>query len=179
VKTAILYDKSGERPELELSDAWWLGSTAYWGTRRASHVLGARDAAEAINWLEDLGEIDELQFWGHGKPGKFFIGREVMTPQRLARVRVRGVFWIRACASFAGLKGHNLALDLADALDCKVAGHTFNIGPLQSGLRTLSPGRRPSWGLREGLDAAGKPKGSALWHPRTITVLHTSIPRGW
>ena len=92
--------------------------------------------------------------------------------------------WLRTCEAFGARAGLDFAQSLSDFFGVNVAGHTFIIGALQSGLRALSPGGRPTWSPAEGL-AEGTPEQPkrALWsgasHPRTITCFANEVPRSW
>src|SRR5437762_849941 len=68
----------------------------------------------------------------------------------------RALVWLRTCEAFGADDGQAFAARLADTLGARVAGHTFIIGAVQSGLRTLAPGSRPTWSSAEGI-AEGTP----------------------
>lgn len=92
--------------------------------------------------------------------------------------------WLRTCEAFGGERGHDFAVALANGFGAKVAGHTFIIGALQSGLRALLPGRRPRWspaeGIKEGTASAPKrAKHSLPGRPRTVTCFSSTIPTAW
>ena len=68
-----------------------------------------------------------------------------------------------------------------DFFGCRAAGHTYIIGPLQSGLHAIAPGGTPHWSTYEGLDVGSpeKPR-RALWSipgaPNTISCLRVNLP---
>ena len=101
-------------------------------------------------------------------------------------MRVKKLFWLRTCASFAGVAGHTFAKSLAHMLQCRVAGHTHNISLLHSGLHSLRPGEAPTWGSTEGWVQAkrmghtvDKIASSGPFSPNTITFMHSSFPATW
>lgn len=85
------------------------------------------------------------------------------------------------CETFGAEIGQRFAKAWVDFFNCRAAGHTYIIGPFQSGLHILKPGEEPNWspweGLKDGTPAAPK---HALWSrpsvPNTITCLHGRIP---
>ena len=190
----MVYDATDTRPGPEMLDAWRLGSAVYRATRAVDSVFPAKSWTEAIMWLIGLGPVDEVQVWGHGGPGAAYIGKSVLVGDGLdtklpggsvhhagvlRAVHVKRLFWLRTCASFAGRPGRRFATDLSRALRCRVAGHTYNIGPLQSGLHSVRPNEVPSWDEGEGWDAFGKIKSSTPWAPNTISMFHSSFPDRW
>ena len=180
----MVYDNSSQTPEIELADSWQLGGWLYRRFGKLDASRGFSSWAKAIAWLRDFKYVDEVQFWGHGSPGALWIGRERLHVPDLKGLDVRNLFWARTCSSFAGYPGQRLAWELAQTLGCRVAGHTYKIGPFQSGLRTLAPTEMASWSPYEGvikgdstapLDTAW----STPWAPRTINCLQSEIPSGW
>ncbi len=186
-----------------LSTAWAAGATLYRRLDRIDAAFGARSWDEALGWLASYARgqpIEEIQYWGHGRWGRVFIDREMLDAsalapnhrlaRRIAAVRERlvpdgrALVWLRTCEAFGATKGQEFAKRLADGLGARVAGHTFIIGALQSGLHGLSPGRTPNWpadeGLREGTpDAPARAHGSGLGLPNTITCLEGTVPEPW
>jgi hypothetical protein len=95
--------------------------------------------------------------------------------------RLRGpdaLVWFRTCGAFGGAAGHAFAIACAARFGCRVGGHTFVIGPLQSGLHTVTPTLPPSWPLDEGQNGHGLLPSTPM-APHTITCLHGAIPAGW
>jgi hypothetical protein len=124
----------------------------------------------------------ELQWWGDGSPGAPRINGK--TPpddfwQTLSSlVTPESLIWFRMCSVFFGDKGRAFAQATARTLGCRVAGHTYVIGPWQSGLRTLRPGQTPDlhW-LYTGADWTQVKSGP--FRPRTIFCTRMSVPGGW
>lgn len=177
-KRVMIYDASDTKPGVELADAWAAGGWLYRGLRRLDVCRGFTSWKQALDWIESLQAVDEVQYWGHGSPGAVWLAGQRLNVDELARIKVRNLFWLRTCASFAGAPGHELASKMSRVLGCRVAGHTHNIGPLQSGLHSLRPGAEPAWPDSEGI-AGGKAKRSTPLAPNTITCLHGSFPESW
>lgn len=187
-----------------LSDAWAAGRHLYRGLGRIDASRGVASWAEALDWLGAVApgaSIADVQYWGHGRWGRALVADDVLDAAALApghplhagllRLRARllpgrdGLFWLRTCETFGLALGKRFARDLADFLGCRVAGHTYVIGALQSGLHSLSPGEVPSWpddeGVPEGHRGPAEPaagRWSRLWEPNTITCLQGKIPEG-
>lgn len=179
----MVYDATDTVPDqLELADSWKLGGVLYKLVKQVDHIIAATSWAQAVKELNAIKQpIEEIQFWGHGCPGKFFIAGKPLDDLVLEAItfKVKNLVWFRSCGTFAGSRGHNFAKKIARKFQCQVAGHTFIIGPLQSGLHSLKPGKEPSWSIEEGLDGKGKMKNSSPWAPNTITCLHADVPKGW
>jgi hypothetical protein len=159
---------------------------------------GASSWDEAMRWLSTVHptrSIAEIQFWGHGKWGCANFDHERLDlaalssehplHRRLEAVRERtsaqSLWWFRTCETFGAQPGHDFARAWTDWWGCRAAGHTYIIGPLQSGLHTLAPGGSPDWSLREGLlegspEEPQKARRSSPRAPNTITCLHGHIP---
>ncbi|MBL4689655.1 MAG: DUF4347 domain-containing protein, partial [Nannocystaceae bacterium] len=158
---------------------------------------------DALDWLATVRpeqSIAEVQYWGHGKWGKARVDNDVLDARALLpdhplhaglkRLRSRladgpdGLLWFRTCETFGAEAGQTFARDLSDFLGSRVAGHTFIIGHVQSGLHSLLPGAPVTWseteGVREGSPASPqRAYWSALKAPNTITCLRGSIPNGY
>lgn len=201
----MVYDRTcvGKLAPVGLSTAWGAGSVLYRGLGRLDAAFGATSWDDALAWLgtfEPSRAIAEIQYWGHGRWGHVLVDRDELDARafarghrlesRLAAVRERllphgdSLVWLRTCEAFGAKAGHDFAMRLADGLGARVAGHTFIIGALQSGLRGLLPGHSPSWSTEEGI-AAGTPErplrahGSGLLRPRTITCFAGEVPSEW
>lgn len=188
---------------LGLSTVWSAGAGVYHTLHRHDASFGARRWADALAWLasyEPERPIAEIQYWGHGKWGNVKIADDGLDAAALApehahapaidAIRDRllpngaSLVWLRTCEAFGADAGIDFAYRLAHRMRAKVAGHTFIIGALQSGLRVLEPGKRPRWssheGLCEGTPAAPKrAHTSRLLAPRTIHFMTNSFPRRW
>jgi hypothetical protein len=201
----MVYDRTcvGKRAPVGLSTAWSAGSVLYRGLGRLDGTFGATSWDEALSWLatfEPSHPIAEIQYWGHGQWGRALVDKDVLDAKalapghrlepRIAAVRERlvpggdALFWLRTCEAFGATAGLDFATRLADRLGSRVAGHTFIIGAIQSGLRGLRPGHTPDWSAGEGI-AKGTPDkplrahGSGLRRPRTITCFQGDVPPEW
>lgn len=200
----LVYDRTcTETYGFGLSTVWGAGSGVYSILRRQNGSFGATSWAEALAWIasyEPDRPIAELQYWGHGKWGCVYVDADGLGTGALApdhahapaidRIRDRllpngeSLVWLRTCEAFGADAGIDFAYRLAHRMRAKVAGHTYIIGALQSGLRVLEPGKRPRWsateGLREGSPAEPKRAyTSRLLAPRTIHFMTNSFPRKW
>lgn len=199
----MVYDRTCAKRGVGLSTAWFAGSILYRGLRRLDAAFGARSWDEALAWLatyEASRPIAEIQYWGHGRWGRVLVDEDVFDASalkpghRLYRsvlaVRERlvpngeALVWLRTCEAFGARAGLDFAERLSEGLGARVAGHTFIIGAIQSGLRALLPGRRPTWSADEGVaeGTADKPlraHASGPSRPRTISCLSNQIPEHW
>jgi hypothetical protein len=189
----------GLRPGL--SAAWRAGSILYRGLGRLDGSFGVTSWDEAFAWLaafEPSRPIAEIQYWGHGKWGRALVDGEAFDASALrqghrlhaglAAVRERlapdALLWFRTCETLGARAGHELAMRLADHLGARVAGHTFVIHGLQSGLHGVAPGVRPDWPADEGLaEGTAENPVRACWSaassPHTITCLDGEVPAAW
>jgi hypothetical protein len=194
----MIFDATGRggRGQWALTASWVAGARLYGALGRLDHHRGVHSWAEALEYLATVGDgrqsIDEVQFWGHGLVGRAFIGRDILDIDGLSRdhpmasawrrVRARltasSLWWFRTCDTFGTHTGHRFATALADDLGCRVAGHTFIIGPWQSGLHSLRPGQTPQWSVEEG-NVEGDNRWSRPGAPNTIHCLQGTIPAGW
>lgn len=162
--------------------AWPIGAGILKARGKLTHVGGFKDLADALQWSTGAGTgvVDQLEIWCHGFPGgikwgeQYYQGTLPMLDQVARAMAPGGVVWFRACRVFHGDKGIRFAGEAAGALRCLVAGHTYDIGPLQSGLHTMDPDERIAWPADEG---GAKP--SRPWHPNTIHCLQNDIPGGF
>jgi hypothetical protein len=78
-------------------------------------------------------------------------------------------------------EGHAFARAWTRYFQCRAAGHTYVIGPFQSGLHCLAPGAEPDWPTTEGLPTDEPHARAALWStpfaPNTITCFHGTVPQ--
>lgn len=180
----MVYDDA-ERSYLRAS--WMLGALLYRARSVFDLVIPARSWEEAIGALYSAAPktVDRLQFWGHGSPAAPYIASQRAPTQDLIdvlRSQMRGprsIAWFRACNIATGDHGRTWCGHLAQAAGCRIAAHTFIVGPLQSGLRVALPDTAPTWSTTEGVN----PDGSFAWSrwraPRTVTMLTTDVPEGW
>ncbi len=196
----MFYDDTCRRSRLGfgLTHSWVAGAVLYGALGKFDATRGVRNWEEALEWLATVGDgepIGEIQYWGHGKWGKVMIDGDPVTPRDLvgenprargfASVRERmtedSLWWFRTCETFGARVGHDFARRWTDFFGCRAAGHTYIIGPWQSGLHALRPGEEPNWaaieGIEEGSDDAPE---KALWSvpgaPNTISFLRPNLP---
>ncbi len=200
----VVYDATGRGPWFQplLTTSWRIGSGLYkrypQGVR-VDAIYGALSWTDAVAWLasvEPSQRIDEIQYWGHGLPGRVSLGADVLTSASLtspsltdsltddwravaARLSSTSLVWFRTCGAFGTAAGHAFATTTARFFNCRVAGHTFVIGPLQSGLHTVTPTSSPTWSVAEGQKPGGGLLQSQLWSPNTVSFLKGAIPAGW
>lgn len=180
-----------------LTHSWIAGDALYKALGRLDASFAAQDWDSALAWLGSFGdqEIDEIQFWGHGKWGRAMVARDTLNldslksrESRLLAIKERmhpdSLWWFRTCETIGADAGHRFAREWSEFFECPVAGHTFIIGPWQSGLHLLKPGESPHWTAWEGLaegspDAPKKSLWSTPFQPRTIHCLRSRVPSGW
>lgn len=188
MKLAI-YDAAENSP---VGWSWATGAKLYKAMGYFQHVVAAHswdDGLRRVNDLTSRYRINEIQFWGHGSPGKVFVagkwldvdGAHKIPLTRLgSSLEPNSFVWLRTCASFAGVPGRTLATELVSMLNARVAGSTFNIGfPWHSGQHSLRPNAVPAWPITEGLDVKGQPMGSAKKSPHTVPFAAMSLPDAW
>lgn len=190
----LVYDRTCLVRRGWLTTPWAAGSVLYRAMRRtdASHAATSWDTALA--WLAALPEpITELQYWGHGKWGRAFVGEDVLDASTIASGRLEplraalardALVWFRTCETVGAKAGIDFAERLADYTGARVAGHTFVIGFHQSGLHGVAPGMRADWSPSEGLEKGtpDEPVSAAWSHrkaPNTITCLRGAVPDAW
>ena len=199
----LIYDRTQKRGERALRGAWATGARVYRALGRVDAFHGAESWADALAWLSSF-RADEpvasVQFWGHGKWGAAFIGSDTLTHESLSTshalacpmtgLRARmlpggaSLFWFRTCETIGARAGQEFALRLSDRLGARVAGHTYVIAALQSGLHGLRPGEKPAWDAREGIskgtaEAPAEAKWSAADAPHTIHFMNNDVPEEW
>lgn len=201
----VIYDRSctGRHGLPGLTHAWAAGAWLYRGRGSIGAAFGARGWREAFAWIGRQSPdqpIAELQFWGHGKWGEARIGDERLAAaallpghslhKDLCALRERllpagaALWWFRTCETLGAAPGHDFARRYSEFFNARIAGHTYIIGPWQSGLHSLAPGQSPAWSLTEGLEA-GTPdrperaRWSSRREPNTIHCLNGVIPPGY
>jgi hypothetical protein len=198
----VLFDATQrQRRPRALGYSWQYGTQLYRALGRVDAAFGAHSFREAFAWLashQRERQIAELQFWGHGRWGRIMIDAEALDRQLLLpahqhhagfqqlreRLTPDALIWFRTCETLGAVAGQDFAARLADATGARIAGHTFIIGFLQSGLHCLRPGMSPHWPSSEGLargsaDAPEAALPSAPTAPNTITCLTGQIPDGY
>jgi hypothetical protein len=199
----MVYDRTcrGRRLLPGLSHSWWAGGHLYRWMGRVDAFAGVSSWAEALDWLaafEPDRPIAEVQYWGHGKWGVARIAREPIDRFALAdihplrprleaireRLAADALWWFRTCETFGAQPGLDFARAWTDFFGGRAAGHTFIIGPWQSGLHLLRAGQAPHWSREEGL-REGTPEEPRRAHwsrpraPNTITCFHGQVPAGY
>jgi len=183
-----------------LTHTWTAGGRLFRALNRIDFCQGFDNWYEAWMWLANVcpeEKISEIRYWGHGGPGRVWMGNESLGPYApvtskykslISRVQKRltddALIWFRTCSTFGADAGRVFAQNWAMNMNCRVAGHTHAIGFLQAGLHSLKPGDEPYWIYDEGIEqgTAEKPKkmsGSWLSSPNLITCLHGEIPNDW
>lgn len=200
----VVYDRTCRGRGLwpGLTHSWVVGSRLYQLRNQIDLSFGAAAFVEALTWLASVQptrRIAEIQYWGHGKWGQIHCNGNAWGERALLRAhewaplldRIRSrlsgpeaLLWLRTCESFGAQRGQSFAAALAERMGCKVAGHTYIIGPFQSGLHTLQPGQPAHWPVEEGI-REGTPQAPqrAFWStpfaPHTIHCLQGEIPAGY
>ena len=196
----MIYDDTcrGDSGPIGLTHSWIAGALLYGAMGRFDASRGFSCWADALAWIAEFEpdrEVGEIQFWGHGKWGRAMIDRDRLDVSALepgsplhaplSRIRERmtpdSLWWFRTCETFGAKLGHDFARAWTDFFGCSAAGHTYIIGPWQSGLHRLKPGATIDWELSEGLQA-GTPDApqKSLWSkfraPNTISCLRGDVP---
>lgn len=195
----MIYDSSDWAGK-ELRFSWITGGKFYKLFRSVEHNSGFDSWISAIDWIlsvEPDKKINSIQYWGHGSPGRVWMNGETLSIksytnksghfEKLSKLKERltpeSLIWFRCCNVFAGNEGKFFALTSSQFFECKIAAHTFIVGPWQSGLHTIRPGERPSWSISEGLelqkDGTVKKLWSMPWSPNTVFCLTNKIPDNW
>lgn len=194
----VLYDRTcvGRAGLPGLTTSWRAGSWLYTRLGRVDAAFGAGSWDAGLRWLAEVRSpqrIEEIQYWGHGQPGRLLLDRQpleltALQPAHplhasLAAIRSRlvpgeSLWWFRTCLTFGGEPGQRFARAWTRFFDAAAAGHTQVIGPLQGGLHCLRPGEEPGWPREEGVDlpASRLPQWLRPGAPSTITCLHTRLP---
>lgn len=198
----MIYDQSctsGYGP-FGLTHSWIAGGVLYRSLNRLDDCRGVDNWDQALRWLVRKGKerpISEVQVWSHGKWGEVLLDGDVFDETvffqdhplydgvvALKRVLAPdALLWFRTCETFGATRGHSFAEAVTTFFDCRAAGHTFIIGPWQSGLHSLSPGEVPQWNPAEGLiegtpDTPVRAEWSTRTAPNTIHCLQGAIPTG-
>ncbi|MCA9658585.1 MAG: DUF4347 domain-containing protein [Myxococcales bacterium] len=200
----MIYDRTcrGRRGLPGLSHAWITGALLYRGLGRFDATRGVTTWTEALDWLASFGDrpIASIQYWGHGKWGSARVADEALDADalrpghpyypRLKAIAARllpdaaSLWWFRTCETLGADAGHDFARRFSELMRARVAGHTYIIGPWQSGLHSLAPGERPTWSAQEGLlegtaAAPARARWSRRGEPNTIHFLNGALPSGY
>jgi hypothetical protein len=191
----MLFDRTcrGDWLTPGLSHAWSVGGRLYQRLGRIDAWYGAATWAEGLDWLGSHDrEISEIQYWGHGTWGGLWMDEELLRADaldeahrhhaRLAAIKQRmtpaSLWWFRSCDVFGTGRGQQFARAWTAFFNCRAAGHTYEIGVLQSGLHVLAPGEEPTWPTDEGVKpGVAHARSSSVFAPNTITFLHGTTRR--
>lgn len=201
----VLYDDTCRRDigwGAGLTHTWIAGKMLYRMRGAIDDAFGVTSWAQALEWLiARSGDqaISEVQYWGHGKWGRAFVGDDVLDahafepdhplsePLMDVRQRMSGehaLWWFRTCETIGAQVGQDFAKTWTHHMQSRVAGHTAIIGPWQSGLHMLAPDGHPQWSPDEGIiEGTAQAPRKAQWStrklPRTVSALRASIPQPW
>jgi hypothetical protein len=177
-----------------LSLSWFAGGKLYKAFKTLDVVKPAKSWSDVERSFEATDKkFDVWQFWGHGTPGAVYVDGVALTRNALQedhplhgvlaalkkRLHKNSLVWFRTCSTFHGEAGKLFAKELSEFLNCRIAAHTFLIGPWQSGLHSLRPGEEPNWSDNEGKGKKGVIKMSGPFDPNTINCLQGYVPKGW
>jgi hypothetical protein len=191
----MFYDSSDWAGK-NLRFSWITGGKFYRIFRSVEYNAGFLSWEDAIKWILEVEpdkKINSIQFWGHGSPGRVWINNDFLSVRSLLasskhrpyllelkkRLTKESLIWFRSCNVFTGKEGRLFAMTFPTFFDCKIASHTYIIGPWQSGLHTIQPGQMPTWDIEEGLGKNGEKLWSKPWSPNTIFCLTGKIPERW
>jgi hypothetical protein len=197
----LVYDRARPKGEAFLRAAWSTGARLYKSLGHIDAFYGAVDWRSALTWLAEVHPdqaIQEIQYWGHGRWGQALINGESLSLSSLdpghahaqlidavrKRLQPSSLIWFRTCETFGACPGQRFAEELAQHMGCHVAGHTHEIGVLQSGLHGLRPGEKAHWPAEEGLarGSPAAPERSHMSHPKSPRGLHfmnARVPDAW
>ena len=182
----IIYDaKPGSRFIDKFLKLSWL--VAAWFQKLigvADAVYAAETWLSTVEFLSRHDKLTSLQYWGHGSPGTVWLSGHPLTADDFRALKGRmapeGIIWFRCCSVFQGLRGHRFSEQLANELNCTIAGHTRVIGVFQGGLHTRKPYTAPSWPIEEVEFPFSMWSYLGLkWGNNTVVCLATKVPSGW
>ena len=184
-----------------LTYSWLTGGRFYRMLGRIDNCKGFLNWADALEWLATFGgdrKIGEIQFWGHGSPGKVWMveGRETLKAdafdgehrEALISIRKRMTpdahIWFRCCNVFTGDAGHDFARSWSSFFERRIIAHTFIINVWHAGLHNAWPNRAPHWPKMEGIieGTSARPKKlatSSYGSPCRTWFLGNNVPEGW
>lgn len=168
-----------------LSYAWELGARMFRASGLYDKIIGVSSVAEMQEKLFKLqgskNVVREIQYWGHGWHGAFFVGEEKVTSPENWPVFPDARWWFRTCATFGSELGRQFAHDWSKTLDCEVVGHTAIIGTwaMHSYGVALRKNTRPWWTPKNGFSDKGDVLTSKPWAPNTVNCLSNNVPTGW
>ncbi|KAF0972961.1 hypothetical protein FDP41_008813 [Naegleria fowleri] len=166
--SVLIYDSTNEHESTRdqfASISWAVGSSFFEAVNKFDRVIRAKSwdqVVRELNQIADSGElIREVQFWGHGSPGKVFIGQDELTTEVLdtpswVSLSKRKIFhqnalwWFRSCSTCNRNEGRSFAKKFVDLFGVRMGGHTVFIHAIHAGLVCLRPGQEPSWSDEDG-----------------------------
>jgi hypothetical protein len=155
----------------DLTEKRWLGKSwaAYAATFACSEGITSWDELQQI--VLDRGPGMDLQVWGHGSPGRPYVGREAADPSWGVWGDFNSV-WFRSCSVANGAIGHSFMTEIAEQTN--VAAHLGIIGTwaMHSRLVALQRGATPWWSASD----VHPRENSAPWVPRSVTAVRRSLP---
>lgn len=182
----VVYDRNPGEGFMQrfLALSWALGCWIQKALGRVDAYYGAESWTDALAWLEThAGPFTSIQYWGHGQPGMVGMAGKGMPNGFFSTLKPKllpeTLIWFRCCLVFQGEAGHKFSQKQANALGCRIAGHTVVIGPWQGGLHTRGPNEAPSWDVTEGEKPPALPPHLFPVFSNTIFCLRTTVPKGW
>jgi hypothetical protein len=164
--------------------SWAIGSRLQKLFGAVDEYYGASSWTEAALWLQtrNTSSFSSIQYWGHGSPGTVWLNSKPIPKNIfdvvLSKLQPQSVIWFRTCSTFQNAQGQRFSENLANSLNCIIAGHTRIVGLLQGGLHTRMPHTAASWPIEEGEPKTVLPSW-LYWGNNTITCLQTKIPKNW
>lgn len=138
-KRLMIYDFSEDTP---VGFTWKVG--AFFGRPFFDKIIYAKNWFDCENQLKALTEkYDEVQFWGHGSPGKIYIGGQNDPSSfwgNLEKVLNKdATVWLRVCSFAHGDHGKVMMHILSEVLGARLIAHTYVIGTWasQSGMHAV------------------------------------------
>jgi hypothetical protein len=193
--------------QVGLVSSWVAGAARMLMLRRNTAVaIGAATWESALPRMVEAARrrstrIGSVQVWGHGAPGRMLLGPTsefTVASLRPAHVHHEALvqlrehlvdgawWWFRGCSVIAGHRGQRFATMLAAHMQVDVVGHTYTIGPYQSGGHAVRPGQAAQdvYDEMEGIakGTAQKPqsfKMSGADEPNTVFATALNPPAGW
>jgi hypothetical protein len=179
-----------------LALSWRVGGWLFKLRGAIDIAYAAESWDDAFRWLatvEPGKTISEVQYWGHGGPGRVILGGDAFGSSRLQaamltnpnlrtfreRLRSGSVIWFRCCNTFQGALGYKFSAIFADYFNCTIAGFTRVIGPVQGGLHTRQPFTPAHWSEFEGNTPHPILPQVLQWSSNSVTCLASKIPKGW
>lgn len=173
----MAYDDTYRNVTFGVEATWRAGSVLFrpWFDK----VVAAKSWEDVLAAVADAwkgagaGRPIELQFWGHGAPGRPLIGGVGPETKDTRWAKVHTV-WFRCCSVFRGERGDEFAFQLTRQ-GCRVVAHTVVIGA-QAGAQSYMYGATkdilPWWPNTPPNGATD----SRPWAPRTVMFWTMRLP---